>query len=276
MPRRKQVTIVAPFGDTHPNSCVGLLNPKGVYTEGGNLVLPSKAQKWLWEKWEDYWAEVAREKKSRDAKVVGISMGDGADDNLHSKAGLISVVNDIIVKIGVEVLEPIKPVVDMVVWTAGTPAHVGSYATIEEQIAREFMGLPRASSRLTSFRNYIKARGVMLDCQHAPVSNSSRQHTRGGGAMRTTFELLSEYTRRGESPPQIALRAHVHHYEDSGMNFPIRTLFCPCWKLHGEYEGKRGFVIQPIGGWYIICEDGKATPVLKVYEPERDVTYDTD
>lgn len=273
---RQQVTIVVPFGDTHPNSCVGLLNPKGVYTEGGNLVLPSPAQKWLWERWDNYWGEVEREKKRLKAKVVAISMGDGADDNLHSKAGLISVVNDIIVKISVEVLEPVRRVADEILWIAGTPAHVGSYATIEEQVAREVTGEPLTDKRLVPFRRYIRARGVTFDCQHAPVSNSSRQHTRGSGAMRTTHEVMSEYVRRGEPLPQFALRAHVHHYEDSGINFPIRTLFCPCWKLHGEYEGKRGFVIQPVGGWYIICENGSATVVLKTYEPERDAAHETD
>jgi len=277
MPRRKQVTIVAPFADGHQNSCLGLFNPKGVTNENGNLILPNDVQKWQWECWIDYWGEVAREKKKRNAKVVGVSMGDGADDNLHSRAGLISAVEDIIVKVSVESLEPARKVCDELHFIAGTPAHTGSYAAIEEIIAKECEAeMDGRIGRYTSFRRYIRARGVLFDCQHVPVSNSTRQHTRGGGALRTTHELMSEYQRRGEGVPQFALRGHVHHFEDSGMNFRPRTLFCPCWKIHGEYENKRGFVIQPIGGWYIICEEGHGTPVLKLYEPRRDKVHDTD
>jgi len=203
-------------------------------------------------------------------------MGDGADDNLHSKAGLVSVVPDVIAEIGVDVLEPVLRVANEIHFIAGTPAHVGRYATIEEQIARRVGGVRHKSRRYVLFRKYIRARGVVFDCQHTPVSNSTRQHTRGGGAMRTAHEIVSEYQRRGETVPQFALRAHVHHYEDSGENFPVRVLFCPCWKLHAEYEGRRGFVIQPIGGWYIICREGKGDAVLVTYEPERDKVYETD
>jgi len=275
MPKQR-ITIVAPFADPHPNSCVGLLPPDGVYTEGGNLVLPSRAQLWLWEKWGLYWEEIATLKKKLKAKVVAISVGDGADDNLHSKAGLISVVNDIIVRIGTDVLVPVREVADEIHSISGTPAHVGEYGVIEEQIAQNVGAVKGKDGRHTAYRKYIRAQGVVFDCQHVPISNSSRQHTRGAGAMRTANELKEEYWRRGEKPPQFALRGHVHHYEDSGANFPVRVLICPCWKLHGDYEGKRGFVIQPIGGWYVVCENGVGMPHLMVWEPERDRVYDTD
>lgn len=262
--------IAVLFGDAHPNSCVGLLHPDGVYNEGGNLVLPSRAQRWLWEQWKDFWDTIAQKKKRLKAKVVAVSMGDGADDNLHSKAGLISVVNDIVVKIGFGILEPVLEIADEIHFVAGTPAHVGDYAAIEEAIAEKAGAVKnKDTDRFTSFRRYISLNGVRFDLQHVPVSNSTRQHTRGGGAVRTGYEVSGEYWRRGEKPPDIVARAHVHHHEDTGENFATRTIFCPCWKLHGEYEGKRGFVIQPVGGWWIVCRDGKAEVHLELYEPER-------
>jgi hypothetical protein len=274
---KRRPIIVALFADTHPNSCVGLLHKDGVYTEGGNLVLPSREQEWLWERWENYWDIIKRKKKELKARVIAVSVGDGADDNLHSKAGLLSVVNDIVIDIGVGVLEPVLPVADEIHLIAGTPAHVGDYATIEEAIAERVGGVKdKNSGRYTSFRRYIRANGVLFDCQHAPVSNSSRQHTRGGGAMRTGYEVMGEYWRREEQPPDVVVRAHVHHHEDTGENFVTRTIFCPCWKLHGQYEGKRGFVIQPVGGWYAVCLDGKADLHLELYEPERGTVHEVD
>lgn len=269
--KKYQTTALVGFSDTHPNSRVGLCHPKGYVlgNDGGRYDI-GFIQKWLWENWLGFHKWARKIAQEEGAQIAAVCVGDGADDNTHSKAGLISLLHDKIVEIGTDIWEPVLQTAKEVHLISGTKAHVGSYATLEESIAKQIGAVQDLDTgRYTSFRRVIDVRGVRFDCQHRPISNATREHTRGTGAARTAFELCAEYWRRKEDPPHVALRGHFHHPADSGSNHPIRCFYCHTWKLHGEYEQSRGFVIQPVGGWVFICRNGEYQVRKWQREPER-------
>jgi len=269
--KKNQTTVLVSFSDTHPNSRVGLCHPKGykLGEDGGRYEI-GHIQEWLWENWIHFWKEVKKVAIEEAAQVIAVCVGDGADDNTHSKAGLITLMPKILVQIGVDIWEPVKEVAKEIHLISGTKAHVGIYATHEESIGEKIGVIPDLDTGMfTSFRRRIRVRGVTFDCQHRPVSNATRFHTQGAGARRTAFEICGEYWGRKEELPQVALRGHFHHPGDSGDNYPTRCFFNPAWKLHGEWEQNRGYRIQPVGGWIFICRNGQYHARLQTYEPER-------
>ena len=63
--------IVVCLGDTHCGSTVGLCPPEGLELDDEGLYLPSKAQLWLWNNWEEAWAKIKSVKrKNRKAKQI--------------------------------------------------------------------------------------------------------------------------------------------------------------------------------------------------------------
>ena len=55
--------VLAVVSDLHCGSTLGLCGPEPVELDDGGLYTPSAIQRWLWERWADYWrrVEVARQ-----------------------------------------------------------------------------------------------------------------------------------------------------------------------------------------------------------------------
>ena len=268
MLKRKKTVIVALFGDTHPNSAVGLIHPDGVVFDDGGKYVPSRAQQWLWRRWLDYWKFVADLKKKYKAEVWAVCLGDGTDDNSHSKHGLIAVNKAVIVDLSAMIWEPI--VADVRFMIRGTEAHTGGAGELEELVAKE-VGAEKDGDNYSWWWLPLEAAGVTFDLAHHPASTTMRPWTKGGGALRQAAIMVYEYAISGNILPQFGFRAHVHHLEDSGLNHPIRVLFLSPWQLCTPFGHRIGFSgrIEPVGGVAVVCKDGRGEVHVKQYRPVR-------
>lgn len=270
--RKSKAVIVALFGDMHPNSVVGLVHPDGVDFDDGGRYVPSRAQQWLWRRWLDYWKFVADLKKKHRAEVWAVCLGEGVDDNAHSKHGLIAVNKAVIVDLSAMIWEPVLGTADVKFMVRGTEAHTGGAGELEELVARE---IGAEKDDVTGNSSWwwlpLEAAGVTFDIAHHPASSSIRPWTKGGGALRQASIMVYEYAESGNALPQFGVRAHVHHLEDSGLNHPIQVLFLPPWQLCTAYGHRLGFSgrIEPVGGVAIVCQDGHGEVHIKRFRPVR-------
>lgn len=268
--------ILVATADEHINSRVGLCPREGVDLDNDGRYLPSRGQLWLYNRWaDDFWPRIDSLRKKIGGEVWWINVGDGADDNYHNKYGLITLNKSLIVRLAVESYQPALDVADKTFFIRGTSAHVGRDAEIEEQIAYE-CGATMDGSSYSSYVWRLQIHGTRILARHKPISNSTRLHTRGGGANRCAVQIMMESTNIASPYPHIALFGHYHHPEDSGENYPVHVYFLPCWKLHGNYDKYMGFSVERIGGRvFIIRGDRWESLSLNewTYTPRIDRTY---
>ena len=247
------MVVIVATADGHANSCVGLCPAESVELDGGGHYKPSPEQQWLWECWCDFWDRVAALKKrlqrerKRKVRVYHVVCGDGVDGNTHSHHGLVTVNKATIVRLGAQIEKPALKVADRLFWCRGTAAHVGQQAELEELIAHLSDATEDPKTHLrTRYVWRIRAGGVLGMVRHRPISTSTREHTRGGGAMRTAAQIVMECARLKREIPDFACFGH-HHSEDSGSNFPVRVKFLPPWKPPGSYDKDRMLSAEPVG-----------------------------
>ena len=253
-------TLVVVASDGHCNSMAGLCPPVFRYGDGGEY-RASPRQVMLWKYWRELAAEMRQRAQELKARLVVIYDGDGPDRNKYADGyGLITMRRDEVVRLTVQALTPLREVADVYVTNRGTQAHEGGSGELAEMVAERLDSLPNPETgEFSWYWPKLDIDGVLCEFGHCPPSNSTKEHLRGAGARRTAFELEAAYNRMGDKLPQVAVFAHVHHYEDSGTNYSIRVLFTAAWKLPEAYSYDRGFGFkrEPLMAWYWVCQDGQ-------------------
>jgi len=170
--KTKPILIIV-YGDTHPNSLVGLCPPI-VVRDNGSQHHYSDAQAWLWEQWLNAWQTVAAWKKALRAELWVVINGDGTDDNKHSQHGLITINKSVIIDLSVEVHSIPAKHAERLFYVRGTEAHGGGAGELEEAVAQELGAVPDPETGNRSWWHLpLQANGVTLDIAHHPPSNST-------------------------------------------------------------------------------------------------------
>lgn len=260
-----QPILLVVTSDDHPNSHVGLCHPDGVPQDEGQLVMPSKAQLWLWNCWDDLWLRAAKLKRELDIPLYWLHNGDGCDDNTHSKHGLMSLNKAIITEQAIKVKQRGLDVADKMFYVRGTEAHVGQGGELEELVARGCKAEPDPDPGMGHMKSRwywrIKLSDVLIFARHKPDSNTMRFWTRGGGANRSAVQLELACSRLGWERPTAAYFGHVHHVEASGENNPIKVFFCPPFCLTSGWAASMGYYPEPVGARLAICDEGSFLPL---------------
>jgi hypothetical protein len=165
---------------------------------------------------------------------------------------------------------------DYIAIIRGTEAHVGQSASAEERIAD---GLRRdkqpivkdkesGSSAMWHWRPEFN--GKLLDITHHGRTGM-REHTRMSAASLHAHDIFLSYSKRGERPPDLCLRAHYHRFNDSHDACPTRVITNGCWQMPTGFVKKIAADSLPdIGGLIVILRDGKSIEVEKVqFRAER-------
>lgn len=251
--------IVAVVSDMHSNSKVGLLPAGGIVDDSGNAHKPNPGQRWLWARWLQFWASVAELARNANiARTVVIVDGDAIDCNKKSSQQLICTDEATIVKTGEAILRPALDIASEVYIVRGTANHTGGLGALEELLATNIHAIgPRADVH-SWYCLQKEFEGVRFNVSHHPQTTSTRPWLVGSAACRQAAILAGVFSKR--RAPHVALRGHVHHFEDSGINFPTRVFFLPSWTLDGgEYEARIGLSGYPAhpGGLVFICDNGQ-------------------
>lgn len=180
----------------------------------------TKAQKWIYEKWQDYW-EYVKFIKSRHHRLIVFFMGDITDGVHHQTVQALPNVSDQ-EELAVEVLKPIASLAEVVYVCQGTEAHVGGNGTSERRVCHE-LGIKLRQAWL------VNVDGVVYDVAHHGRAGK-RDWTSSAAAMATEARL--EALKHGDPIPRYVFRGHNHVIDDSGEKVEgTRAIATPSWQL---------------------------------------------
>jgi len=222
---RRAVTF---FSDIHCGAASGLLHPDGVRDDRGILHKPDETiQPWLWSRLELFLDDVNEVTKGYSNHVM--VNGDVIEGIHHGTEEIIS--NDV----GVH-CEAAANVLDYVLsrlnhrtvhFVAGTPAHVGQGYRYEKVVThklrerghRERIQLHQASNTYVWPYVYARMKGhpELFDIRHHGRTGK-REHTRGPQARWYAQDIWQTHVNEGRTPPDIAIRSHLHKFIDSGAD----------------------------------------------------------
>lgn len=264
-------TILAIVSDLHVNSTVGLC-PEQMVNDDGLTVLPSKSQQWLRAQWVNFWQDV--DLAGEHYKVDSISVivnGDWGDKNRHSQYQLITLNEGSIIDWMVDVMQPVRSTAERIFVVRGTEAHTGGAGWMEEQAAQDIGAVVDPNTGLSSwwvFRGTLE--GVNVLATHHPGTNGTRPWTMGAAANRAAAMVMDAHY-NDDWKPHLAVFGHVHHYEDSGDNHPVRAIFNRPWTLIDAYSHRHGYGIASpsVGGLIVVCRDGNLRVIPRGYQLPR-------
>lgn len=278
---KQPVTRILTFvADLHCGSTVAVCPPEITMDDGGDYHA-SKAQRWLYECWLDFWARAAA--RVEEARRLGPTQhyaafgGDLIEGQHHGTTQILSgntAAQHQVVNAVLEAPLSLKPTGIVVV--RGTEAHAGRSAEGEEKIAdglrRNHDPVIRDPDHKTSswFHFYGQFGDKMVDIAHQGRTGL-REHTRGGAAVLHAHDIVLSYVKGGAVPPALALRGHHHRFNDSYDAAPTRVVTTGAWQLATAYVHKvAADSIADIGGVIVTLRDGQAAQVEKVqYRAER-------
>lgn len=246
----------------HAGSTVAMCPPKVALDEGG-CYEASKAQRWLWQGWQDYWKQIAAKRDALGADLYCVFNGDMVDGQPHQTTQIISAnpnAQAAVVNAAMSVPLALQP--DRIFVVRGTEAHVGKSAAAEERIAdglrrdkRPVEGDPD-SGTASWWHLRMEVQGVRLDIAHHGRTGQ-REHTRGSAAILHAHDIYLSHCKRGDPPPHLALRGHYHRFNDSYDSCPTRAVTTGAWQLKTSYVHKvAADSMADIGGVCIVIEKG--------------------
>jgi hypothetical protein len=266
--------VVAVVSDVHAGGTTALC-PESVPLDDGGEYRASKAQLWLMQCWQDYWADVAATRENEKAILIAVFNGDLVDGAHHKTTQILSEnpnAQAAVVNAAMAIPLALKP--DHLVIVRGTEAHVGQSGSAEERIAD---GLRRdkrpiitePESKTASWWHWrAEIEGVRLDVTHHGRTGQ-REHTRGSAAILHAHDILLAHVKQNHLPPHLCLRGHYHKFNDSGDACPTRVVTTGAWQLGTSFVKKvAADSLADVGGAIVTIQDG-AYDVRKVhFKPE--------
>jgi len=267
-------TLIAVVNDLHCGSTVALCPPE-IELDDGGVFSASRPQRWLWQCWLDYWAEVRRARRPDDRLMI-IYNGDLVDGDHHGTSQIVSRNPEAQAAVLREAMAiPLALDADKIFVVRGTEAHVGKSGAAEEGLARRWRsdGLPVVGDPDTGTASWWHLRldvdGLLIDVTHHGRTGM-REHTRANAANLYAHDILLSYAKRRERFPDLCLRAHHHRFNDSGALCPVRVITNGAWQLHtGWSHGKFADTIADIGGLIVTVEDGQYDVRMVEYQANR-------
>ncbi len=262
--------ILAIHSDTHCGSKLGLCS-NSVELDGEGTFIPSKAQRWLWQNWLDYWKGVKKLKKKHKAEVWSVSVGDSGDLNRHGSFQYISQNPKIVKSIAVDVYEP--AIYDKCFFVRGTAAHGGRSGWLEEWIAEDLDAVQDPETDNWSWW-YIRMQveDLLVEFYHHPQTKGWMPHTERTAATRMANIMFQRCHEAGEPVPDLAFFGHVHFYTTSDRAMKPRVIYCPGWQLPYDFIFKigKGHHSPLVGGLIILIDGGTYAIIDKyMYRPWR-------
>lgn len=261
---------LACFADTHTNQKTGLNVPNKQLDEGDGWAACA-IQRWLFNTFEDCLNQIEKRKKG---KLIGLLNGDIVDiDEKDRTLQMVSRNPEIAVDGAQEVLAPFVQMCKSVYFVRGTEAHVGKSGWAEGLVANNFDNAAKCeeTGRKTWWHLPLELEGVRMDISHHPSGNGGGRPMNSQGAVdRLASDALFKYANSGEKPPDLVIRAHIHHYLDSRDAFLTRAIILPSFCLLGAYTRRLNInEAARVGCVLVYCDRGRYEIEPILYEPKR-------
>lgn len=269
--------LLAVISDVHAGGSTSLCPPTIPLDDGGTY-RESKAQRWLWDNYCDYWRRIAAERDRLDAELYVVINGDLVEGQHHGTTQLVSGNPNSQALVWTECAAQflaLKP--DRIVVVRGTGAHDGTAGCNTEKIAdglwRDKRPVIRDPDTNTASWWHWRAeiQGVRVDVtHHGRMGRLPR--TRGSQLVLYAWDICDEHVASGHVPPHLAFRAHNHKRGDTGTVCPVRVVATGAWQLGTEHVHKvAADSLADIGGAYVTIADGEYDVHHVAYQPERPI-----
>jgi len=250
--------VLACVSDVHAGGTTALCPPSIALDDGGEYHA-SKAQRWLWQSWLEYWDRVRSLQHQHKAKLVMIFNGDLVEGDHHNTSQILSKnpnAQAAVVNAAMAVPLGMKP--DRLYIVRGTEAHVGGSASAEERIAdglrrdkRPIEGDPD-SGTASWWHLRLEVYNTLIDVTHHGRTGQ-REHTRGSAAVLHAHDVLLAHAKNGDRFPDLCLRGHHHKFNDSGDAAPVRVFTTGAWQLGtGHVKKVAPDSLADIGGAIVV------------------------
>jgi hypothetical protein len=271
--------VLASVSDIHAGGSTAVC-PDRIRLDDGGWFESSKAQKWLWQSWLDYWKQVDETRKREKAKLFIVLNGDLVEGQHHHSTQVLTGNPNgqkAVVNACFAVPLALKP--DRIIIVRGTEAHVGASAAAEETIAdglrrdkRPVIGDPdTGTASWWHFRGLIG--GKLVDITHHGRTGL-REHTRAAAASYHAHDILLSYVKSGERPPDLCIRGHFHKFNDSHDACQVRVITTGAWQLGTSYVHKvAADSLTDIGGLIVVIKDGDYTAEKVQFQPSRGAVW---
>lgn len=253
--------------DPHVGSTLGLCTPVVKLSEGEYRASPSQRQ--MFNLWWKTWEEI--EKAVSGWRSVFINCGDAVDVDMKDRTHQhFTKSTATILEAAVDVFEPALILAEKIYFVKGTDAHVGVNAEHEDSLANDIDTAVLSESGAW-WQACIKAGGVTFDIAHH-TNMGALPWTERGAANSLAARTIARYYERGQTPPKLVVRAHVHRHADSYDNYPAtRAIILPGWQLRPAY----GYKLDPnrpveLGIVVVFCQGGEYEVRKWIYRPEQD------
>jgi hypothetical protein len=262
------------IADTHVNSTTGLCPPEGIELDDGGRYQPSKAQRWLWQCYQDVLADAAQLATTCDRFMVWF-LGDLVD-KIGKGTQLVTYNDPAIVKAGVAIIEAAQPIASCGVGIIrGTSAHVGDSGALEEAVAKAVGARPYPpdSGRASSWNAKLDLQGrIIWLAHHGKIGGLP--HTKLNALGNVCYAAIAEAIENSEPLPALVAMAHTHHKADTHDEYPVRVVQVPSFQLTTEHGNRiKPFRTLPIGGALVTVEDGRLDVTFKLFRPSPEAAY---
>lgn len=267
--------LIAVVSDLHAGSTVGLCPARSIRLDDGGTYRPSKAQRWLWQGWRDYWDDVARTRDALGAELYVVLNGDAVDGAHHGTTQIVSGNLDVqgaVARACLAVPKKLGP--DRWFVVRGTEAHVGPSAQAEEALARHLKAEKDTDVGTWSWWHLrMQIQGRLLDFAHHGRTGY-RSWTRWNATQLLAADIALTHLQDRETPPDLCIRSHFHRYADSYDSQPVRVIQTPAWQLATAYVHKRApESLADVGGLLIALRDGQIDVRAKLFKPRRSTPW---
>jgi hypothetical protein len=264
MPKRRKArtTVIAITSDQHCGSTVALCPPVITLDDGGEYHA-SKAQRWLWDCWQDYWRQVAAIRDEHDATLYQVFNGDLVDGAHHGTTQILSEHPGVQMLVAREALGvPLALTPDRLFFVRGTEVHVGKNASAEESMAaglrRDGWAVEGCAETGTASRWHLRMQvdGLRLDIAHHGRVGT-RPWTKPNVVMNLAAEVFYQHAAAGLPHPHLAVRSHMHQFLDTHDAHPTRLIQLPAWQLATAFIHRIApGALADVGGIVVVIRDG--------------------
>jgi len=257
--------------DIHVGSTIGPCPPEGVRLDDEGKYLPSRAQRWIWDNWVDFWDTVAALRKKEKADLYCVFNGDLFEGSHHGTTQIVSNNPEPAAYLAGRVFgvpRDLKPTRLFIV--RGTEAHVGPSGATEEAFARTINAEQNPETKTWSWWHLqLELHGTLFDFQHHGRMGQ-RPWTRQNVVSNLAAQIFYERARRGLRHPDIAFRSHFHQFQDTHDAHPVRVIQLPAWQLKTSHAHKvAADSLADIGGVTVLVNpNGQLEVIAKLYQPE--------
>lgn len=238
--------FVAVVSDLHIGSTVALCPPEGIELEDGGRYHPSPVQKWVWDKWLQYWSDV----KSRAgmSPLIVVVNGEFCDGNHHMTSQIATPSESQMIDAAIGVMSKPAQMAKELYVTIGTRVHSGAGGGFDHLIAKELGArVDPETGRSAFYRLPLQVKNTLFDFAHH-ISGSTRETGAGTNIRSECIDVRLET--HGRRCPDVVVRSHVHRMVDTGVNVPgMYGIVTPAWQLMSEHTHRIKRKIQrEVGG----------------------------